>query len=209
MVDNARRVVYLARHGETEANLAHRYAGRGTEGLTPRGRLQAEALSQAISGRGVGDIWTSDVNRARETAQLLARRLGVAVKVDARLTELNMGPWEGLTESEVARRYPAEYRLWLERPDELEIAGRETLLEVAERVHAAVAEASAHPDPILLVTHVAPVRVAVLRTLGLPLRLYKRVRVENTDCFEIFHLLREVRRMSSSASLRGELVASP
>ena len=203
------RVVYLARHGETEANLAHRYAGRAPEGLTRSGRTQVEVLSERLAERSISGIWTSDLNRARESAEILAHRLGVGVSVDPRLTELGMGPWEGLTESEVARRYPAEYGLWLEKPDQLDMPGRETLAGLAERVLAAVASASEHADPMLLVSHVAPTRVAILRTLGLPLRLYKRVLVENAECFEIYRALGEVRRSSSSENLRSELLATP
>ena len=203
------RVVYLARHGETEANLAHRYAGRAPEGLTRSGRTQVEVLSERLAERSISGIWTSDLNRARESAEILAHRLGVGVSVDPRLTELGMGPWEGLTESEVARRYPAEYGLWLENPDQLDMPGRETLAGLAERVLAAVASASEHADPMLLVSHVAPTRVAILRTLGLPLRLYKRVLVENAECFEIYSAPCEVRRSSSSESMRNELLTTP
>jgi len=205
----ARRVVYLSRHGETEANLAHRYAGRATDGLTRSGRAQVEALSERVASRGIGAIWTSELVRAQETAEILAEKLGVPVLLDRRLAEIQMGPWEGLTESEVARRYPAEYRLWLEKPDEVDMEGRETLGVLAERVLAAVASASEHADPILLVSHVAPIRVAILRTLGLPLRLYKQVRVENAECFEICSWLGEVRRSGSSGSLRDELLTTP
>jgi len=119
-----------------------------------------------------------------------------------------MGPWEGLTETDVAVRYPAEYRLWLEKPDDLRMEGRETLAALAERVLPAVANASEHPNPILLVSHVAPARVAILETLALSLRLYKQVRVENAACFEIYKSLGEVRRTDSSESLRDELLTT-
>jgi len=201
-------MVYLSRHGETEANLAHRYAGSATEGLTRSGRAQIAALSERLAGSGIGEIWTSELMRAQETAEILGRRLGTSVLVDRRLTEITMGPWEGLTESEVARRYPAEYQLWLEKPDELATEGRETLGAVAERVLAAVANASDQQNLILLVSHVAPTRVAILRTLGLPLRLYRQVRVENAECFEICTWLGEVRRSGSSESLRDELLTT-
>src|SRR2546422_10863001 len=93
-----------------------------------------------------------------------------------------MGPWEGLTEAQVADRFADAYALWCTLPDRLALDGRETLAAVAGRVTAALSDAAGRPRPLLLMTHVAPLRVAVLRTLGLPLRPYKRGHGPNGDC---------------------------
>jgi probable phosphoglycerate mutase len=198
-------VALIARHGETPSNLAGRYAGRSKEPLTKRGRRQIRDLATRLSGYDVAEIWTSEISRGLESAELLAAALGVEVKVDSRLNEISMGPWEGLTELEVAKRFPDAHALWQESPDHLVIEGRETLAGLAARVGGAVQQAISRPTPVLLMTHVAPMRVAVLELLRLPLRLYKRVQVSNADCVVIQGWPIDVRRLSEIHSLRQEL----
>ena len=200
-------MVYLARHGETASNLARRYAGFSPDPLTPRGRDETEALALRLSGADIGEVWTSQVARAQESAEILARALLVDVVCDPRLNELHMGPWEGLIEDEVAARYPREYRVWMTRPDELRLEGRETLDALAARVVPAVAEALGRARAVLLVTHVAPMRVAALKALGLALRLYKRVQVRNAECFQVTDHAGDIRRLGAAESLGSELAA--
>src|SRR2546425_262243 len=92
---------------------------------------------------------------------------------DARTTamawssEMQLGPWEGLTETQVAQGYPNAHALWCTLPDRLVLEGRETLGALAERVNAAVGDAAHEPHPVLLMTHVAPIRVVMLAVLRL------------------------------------------
>ena len=173
----------LARHGQTKSNIDQRYAGTSQEPLTEEGREQIRRLALALVKAEVGEIWTSPIPRARESADLLAAMLAVPVRVDDRLREIGLGPWEGLTEAEVATTYPTEFAVWQTDPDRLAVPGRETLKALAERVSAAVHDASRLDRPVLLVSHVAPIRVAILTALGLPLRRYKHVPVGNAECF--------------------------
>src|SRR5882672_7152962 len=110
-------LVYLARHGQTESNILRRYAGSGAEPITDRGRGQMSGLAARLGLCGIREIWTSEVARAHESAELVARILGIPVRTDARLNEIRMGPWEGLTEAEVAQHYPAAHALWCTVPD--------------------------------------------------------------------------------------------
>ena len=196
---------YLVRHGETASNLLVRYAGQSRESLTARGREQALGLAKRLTAYSVAEIWTSKIPRAAETAEILADVLGVTVRTEKRLGEIRMGPWEGLTETEVAEKHPTSFRVWQEHPDLLSLPGRETLEMVAARVRTVLVEARARRKPVVLVSHVAPIRVAVLIHLGLPLRLYKRIRVANTDCFAASGEPLDVRRLGQPASMRGEL----
>ncbi|HEV8382704.1 MAG TPA: histidine phosphatase family protein [Gemmatimonadales bacterium] len=197
--------VYLARHGETESNLERRYAGYSAEPLTETGRSQMGGLAAQLGRCGIAEIWTSAVARARESAHLVSQMLRAPVRVDSRLNELRMGPWEGLTEAQVADRFPDAYALWCTLPDRLVLDGRETLEAVAARVTAAMRDAASRPGPVLLMTHVAPLRVAVLHTLGLPLRLYKLVHVSNGACVRVDRRQCEVYPLSEEQSLRHRL----
>ena len=198
-------LAYLARHGQTESNLLHRYGGSSSESLTDVGRAEMCELAARLGVCGIAEIRTSEVTRARESADLIGRVLGVPVRADARLNEMRLGPWEGLTEVEVATRFPEAYAMWHTVPDRLAMDGRETLDELAARVAAAVRDAVQRPAPVLLMTHVAPIRVAALRTLGLSLALYKHVRVLNGTCVIIHGVQADVHRLGEARSLREEL----
>lgn len=199
------RPVYVARHGETASNLIGLYAGRSHEPLTEFGRSQVCQLGQALVGEGVGVIWTSSIGRAVESARLLADQLLVDVVVEPRLDEMQLGPWEGRTEEEIARDFPEAYAMWLTQPDQVRLEGRETLAQVASRIMAVVAEAQAGPCPVLLMTHVAPVRVAVLSTLRYPLAAYKRLTVPNASCVRLEYAHRDATWVPQGDSLRAEL----
>jgi probable phosphoglycerate mutase len=186
----------------------HRYAGYSPEPITDIGRAQMSGLAARLGLCGIGEIWTSEVVRARESADLVGRILGVPVRTDARLNEIRMGPWEGLTEAEVAQRYPAAHALWCTVPDRVVLDGRETLDVVAARVLPVVHEAAHERHPVLLMTHVAPVRVGVLAALGLPLRYYKRLHVANGDALVVDRAQAEAQRLGEQGSLKPRLRSS-
>lgn len=197
--------VYLVRHGETESNLLKRYAGRGAEPLTSRGRHQAMRISRVLRRERPCTVYSSRIERARETAALIASSQGQPVRTDARLDELLMGAWEGLTESEITNLYPHEWDLWCRRPHQLDLPGRETLRDVEHRIMSVVLEA-ARSGPSILVTHVAPIRVATLAVLALPLSLYKRVDVPNATCVRLDLTRGAAVRYPTGASIRSEVV---
>jgi broad specificity phosphatase PhoE len=197
--------VFLARHGETESNRAGLYAGRQNEPLTRRGRSQVHRLAEQIKALGIRQIWSSSVWRALESATLLRDRLRLPLTIDQRLDEMRLGAWEGRTEAEVARDFPEEYSLWLTHPDQVTVAGRETLAQVAARTMAAVADARSTHLPTLLMTHVAPMRVAVLSTVRCALGSYKRVTVPNAACVRLDCAVEQASWVPQGGSLRAEL----
>ena len=196
--------VFLVRHGETESNLLCRYAGRSPESLTSRGRSQAERIAEELLRIEPTAIYSSRIARGAETAAIIAERHQMSWRLDERLDELLMGPWEGMFESEVAARYPQEWAQWCTKPDELFLTGRETLIEVRDRIMSIVSEC-AQVGPTILVTHVAPIRVAVLTTLGLCLREYRRLRVPNASCVRLALASGAATRFPSGQCVRSEL----
>jgi broad specificity phosphatase PhoE len=93
-------------------------------------------------------------------------------------------------------------------PDRLVLDGRETLDAVAARVSSAVSEAASQRHPVLLMSHVAPIRVAVLSVLGLPLSQYKRLHMGNGDGVVIDRAKAEARRLGEDRSLQHEFPVS-
>ena len=199
------RPIFIARHGETQSNLTNLYAGRSPEPLTRAGRAQVTHLAGGLAAQGIGQIWSSSVGRALESARLLGERLRLSVRVDSRLDEMQLGPWEGRTEEEVARDFPDAYALWLSQPDQVRLDGRETLGQVAARVMAAVADAEATRAGVLLMTHVAPMRVAVLSVLRCPLAAYKRLVVPNASCVRLDRAAEQATWSPEGTSLRLDI----
>jgi broad specificity phosphatase PhoE len=200
--------VYLARHGQTESNVLRRYAGYSAEPLTALGRGQMSGLAARLGRCGIGEIWTSEVPRALESAELVGGVLGVPVRADQRLNEMRLGPWEGMTESEVAREYPSAWALWCTLPDRLALEGRERLEALSARVAPAVRDAAQMRYPVLLMSHVAPIRVAVLAVMGLPLSQYKRLHLGNGDVVVVDRGKAEALRLGEDRSLHHELPRS-
>src|SRR5689334_9034949 len=139
----------LARHGETDWNREGRWQGWADPPLNATGREQAAALAEQLRAVPFDAVYSSDLRRARETAEILAAPHGAEVVLDAGLREIDVGSWSGLTRAEIAERFPGG-----ERPD------GETHAEHGARVREAVTRiARAHPGGrILLVGHGGTIR---------------------------------------------------
>jgi broad specificity phosphatase PhoE len=178
----------LLRHGEIDANVRKVYAGRSDDPLNETGRSQALAVSQKLCDRNIRALYCSPLRRTMETAAIIGRRISLTPKAVDSFNELLMGPWAGLSEAEVAERYPEESAIWSARPAELRIPGRETLLELQQRALAGVQEIQfGLPDTasVAIVSHVAVIRVLILWAAGRNLNEYKKVLVQNATPIEI------------------------
>jgi probable phosphoglycerate mutase len=160
-------VLVLVRHGRTAANAEGRLLGRLDPPLDPVGRAQAEAVAATLAvgaGDGVVRVVTSPLARARETAAVIAVSLGVEVEVDDRWIELDYGELDGTAVADV----PAElWAAWRADAGFLPPGG-ESLRDLGRRVGEAcddLAEAAGSAD-VVVVTHVSPVKAAVVWALG-------------------------------------------
>ena len=180
--------ILLVRHGEILSNLKKVYAGKSSEALTEKGVLQAEILSQKLKSEyNVHAMYSSPIQRAVQTAELISELTGIDYKIDYSFRELEMGPWEGMAESEVAEQYPEEWEIWNIRPAELKLPGRETLDELLERVLKGLGRIydDERDRTIVVVTHVAIIRVLLLWHAKQTLNGYKKIYVPNAEVFEI------------------------
>src|SRR5690349_17506081 len=98
----------LVRHGETLPNRELRYVGIGNYPLSEHGRLQAEQLAEALSGLSIAAVYSSPLQRAYCTAELIASRHALAVQVLSGLAEGSFGSWEGMSRAEVLARSPQD-----------------------------------------------------------------------------------------------------
>jgi broad specificity phosphatase PhoE len=161
----ARRVL-IWRHGRTEWNAAGRMQGQTDVPLDEVGVQQALQAAPLLAAEGPDAIVSSDLQRAKRTADALAAVTGLPVVVDARLRETGFGPWQGLTQPQIAERWPVEYAQW-KRGDSPGIAGIETPAEVIVRMNAAISDALAAVDGTLaVVCHGGAARRAVQALTG-------------------------------------------
>lgn len=96
----------LARHGETDWNRERRWQGHADVPLNDHGRAQARALAQRLAGETFDAIYASDLQRAHETALIIAEDKRMSVAIDAGLREIDVGGWSGLTRADIAARFP-------------------------------------------------------------------------------------------------------
>ena len=166
----AATTVLLLRHGVTEYTPQRRFSGRGGADLplTEHGHAQAVAAADAVADAGGVDVViASPLLRTRETAQHVADRLGVDVRVDGGWVECAFGEWDGLTAAEVAQRWPTELAAW-QGSTAAAPPGGESFDEVERRVLVARDRLLArHPRArVLVVTHATPIKQLVRLALG-------------------------------------------
>lgn len=125
------------RHGETLWNRQGRLQGDLDSALTTEGRAQADALGQRLGNEAFDHLYSSDLGRAVATARAVAARSGHALLTDARLRERHLGIFGGLTETEIAHQYPAEWTNWNKRDPTWVVPGGESLQQAQQRAIAA------------------------------------------------------------------------
>lgn len=163
--------LFLLRHGETDWARERRFAGWREVPLSERGRRQCEAAAQALAGTFPAAVYASPLERARTSAEAIAKPHRLEVRVEPAFREMGFGQWEGLTREEVAARFPAEHEGWRTAPDRFTAPGGEALAAVAERVRLGLDELKAvhGGETVILVTHAIVTRLIVLDALGLGL----------------------------------------
>src|SRR5204862_3415424 len=102
----------LARHGETDWNRDRRWQGHADRPLTERGRAQATELAERLADIALDAVYSSDLRRARETAEAVAQAQGVDLVQLAELREVSVGSWEGWTRAEAETRCREGFRRW-------------------------------------------------------------------------------------------------
>lgn len=169
--------IVLVRHGETEWHAENRYTGHTDVSLTARGTAQAHDLSRWAGAAGLDAIWSSDLSRARHTAQPAVDTTGLDLVVDPRLRELDFGRAEGHTRAEMRQSMPGAVEAFLadpvahhmpggEHPETATARGLESLREIA----------AAYPTGrVLVVGHTTLIRLMACALFQLPLRDYRRL----------------------------------
>jgi probable phosphoglycerate mutase len=153
-MEEATRLIAV-RHGETAWNVDTRIQGQIDIGLNATGLWQAQRASRALADEGIGVIYASDLSRAWQTAEEIARPHGLAVQPEPRLRERAFGHLEGMSFAEIEATLPEDAKRWRERDPEFEPEGGESLLTFRDRITQVASELAArHPGELVtLVAH--------------------------------------------------------
>lgn len=169
--------IILWRHGRTEWNVVSRFQGQADVPLDDMGYEQAERAAEVLAGYQPSALYSSDLSRCYQTAELLAKRAGLEITTDKRLREIHVGSWEGLLGEEIKAADPElARRLWAGEDVRRSPTG-ESPSEVAERVFEAlteIAEAAEDHSTVVVVTHGLAGRVGACRFVDLPSDQWRR-----------------------------------
>jgi broad specificity phosphatase PhoE len=173
-------VIYLIRHGETTWNCTARYCGFTDLQLSERGLEQAERLAARMAVEPLAAVYASDLRRAQQTAEAIARPHGLPVSLVGGLRELNYGEWEGLTQDEVKARDAEFFARWQADAAKLGPPGGETFQQLLARAASAMEELIARHrgDTIAVVAHKSTNRALLCHWLDTPLERYRRLHQE-------------------------------
>jgi len=166
----------IIRHGETAWNRERRVMGNADVPLTERGREQCERAAAVLAGFAIQRIVTSPLARATESADIIARTLGLEVAHDPDLEEVRFGRWQGKTYDEVAT--DPEYVAFATDPVTNRTPGGETILDVQRRGLAGL-ERTRPGERVLFVSHGDIIRSTLCHFLAIPVGEFRRMRVDN------------------------------
>jgi broad specificity phosphatase PhoE len=158
--------VYLARHGQTAYNLEGRFQGQLPIPLDETGRGQARELAGHAAAHGFSALWSSPLLRARETADIVAGRIGLTPREDSRLMETDAGDWTDRSFAEVQAHTPELFAAFLDGDPSFAFPGGESFAQQEVRVGAALDDIEQGDLPALVVCHGMVIRAALSVRVG-------------------------------------------
>jgi len=177
----------LLRHGRTEWNAQGRYQGQTDVALNAAGRRQARQLAERLCHKEIDAVYASDLQRARETARIVAEAHGLPVKAEARMREICFGAWEGKTHDEIEAGEAAVLHRWYDNPVHTAPPGGEMLSAVLDRVRAAYEDVleDHQGETVAIVAHGGTLRLLVCIALGLQPTAYWQFNFDEASMSEL------------------------
>lgn len=155
-------MIYLVRHGESEANISMRFSGITDVELTETGALQAVKAGKKLKGEKIHKIFSSPLKRAKNTAEIIADEINFNKKdiiIENRLTEVNFGIFENLTWEEIVELYADEIESWIEFKHKYKFPKGEGYDDIIKRVSVFLDNV---PDNSLIATHYGVIQAVLL-----------------------------------------------
>ena len=176
------RKIYLLRHGQSEWNLLGKVQGQSDIELNEKGIEQAHKAAQVFLDKEIDAIYSSDLKRAYQTAEVIGDKLSLEVNTLCGIREMNFGTWEGLPIETIERDHLDHYKTWRTAPHEITFVDGENLAKVQERALAAVNKIiseTSHKN-ILLVSHGTAIKSLILGLLDIDISKYNKMAMGNT-----------------------------
>lgn len=160
--------VLLVRHGQSQGNAERRFGGHTPTPLSDLGHAQAEATARALASENITAIYSSDLLRAVQTAEPLARATGLRVEQSDAFRERSVGLMEGLTFEEAAAAHPEEYAALLRRDFEHVLAGGESYRQLLDRASARLDRAieQHRGGTVAVFSHTGTICILTLHVMG-------------------------------------------
>ena len=167
--------VYLARHGQTAYNLEGRFQGQLPVALDDTGRAQAAELAERAASHDFVKLWCSPLLRARETADIVAARIGLEPCEDPRLMETDAGDWTDRSFADVQAEAPDVFAAFVGGEPDFAFPGGESFAQQGIRVAAALADVEQGTLPALVVCHGGVIRIAIFQRVSRGVAMSERV----------------------------------
>jgi broad specificity phosphatase PhoE len=167
--------VFLARHGQTAYNLEGRFQGQQPVPLDDTGREQAGELAERAAGYDFAALWCSPLLRARETADIVAERIGLEPHEDPRLMETDAGDWTDRSFADVQAEAPDAFAAFVGGEPDFAFPGGESFAQQGVRVAEALADIEQAALPALVVCHGGVIRIALFQRAGRDVAMDQRV----------------------------------
>ena len=177
--------ILLIRHGESRGNAERRFGGHTATPLSELGHAQAEATARALASENINAIYSSDLLRAAQTAEPLARATGLRVEHSSAFRERSVGLMEGLTFEEAAAAHPEEYAALLRRDFERVLAGGESYRQLLDRASARLDRAieENRGGTVAVFSHTGTICILILHLMGaLDAPELKPVWISSSNC---------------------------
>jgi broad specificity phosphatase PhoE len=160
--------VLLIRHGQSEGNAEGRFGGHTATPLSQRGSKQAQATAKMLAGDSLTAIYSSDLPRAIETAEPLARLTGLEIQSTEAFRERSVGVMEGLAFEDAAEQHPEQYAALLRRDFEHVLVGGESYRQLLDRASRKLDEAIAQHrhGKIAVFSHTGTICILTLHLMG-------------------------------------------
>jgi alpha-ribazole phosphatase len=177
----------LIRHGKTCDNLKRKYSGIRDIGLTRVGWQEAKKIEEKIKGLKVDRVFCSDLKRSWQTAEIIFSNRTCKIIKNPHLREINFGIWEGLTYSQILKRFPAIYKKWLADPFSMDIPSGQRLSSFIQRIKKELRKIvnSNKKQTVALVTHSGVIRVILNTSQDIKRSYFWRLKINPSAVYII------------------------
>lgn len=175
------RIIFV-RHGQTIWNNLGKYQGHTDIPLSTVGIIQAQKTAQRLAKENIVAIYSSDLMRARQTAEIIGSKHNLAINYSKGLREINFGHWEGKTYQEIEKEDPQLLQQWIEDPEKLKIPDGETFSELRDRAFRVINDILAKHDQetVLVVAHGGTISTILCKVLGMDLKNMWQIKQSNS-----------------------------